>query len=120
MNMSYDVARLRRVMKTIETKPETFDMEIYAEHTPSCGTTMCLAGHVVVDEGLVLDWRGDVVSEAWHLVGGRSIFDAARDLLGFSVYEAHEIFLATDVKTANELWDVITGVTGIERTGADS
>jgi hypothetical protein len=112
--MPYDIARIRRVMKQIEAEPETLYMPTYARRVHGCGTTLCLAGHLCVDEGLKLHWMEDEIegyAEACGLADGRSIHDAAAQLAGFDSYEANQIFLATGAESAAELWDVIESAT---------
>src|SRR5688500_1611119 len=111
--MAYDVPRFRRVMRTIEAEPETFNMLNYAQVT-SCGTTMCLAGHTVADEGLAIRWRTNEAGEPFGngLADGRSIHLVAAGLLGLDEDEADAIFLATNIETAESLWEQIEKVTG--------
>lgn len=111
--MTYDVARFRRVMKTIEAEPETFHMPNYGFQKFGCATTMCLAGHTCVDEGLTLSWHpAEQNAElATGLTDGRPIHETAAELLGLDYAEANDIFLATHVKTAAQLWEVIEGAT---------
>lgn len=110
--MTYDIPRIRRVMKQIEAEPETLRMASYGLRQ-GCRTTFCLAGHTVVDEGLTLNWAsllGDA-QLADGLTDGRDIHAVAAQLLGFNEREADSIFLSVSVKTPAQLWDVIERAT---------
>lgn len=111
--MTYDIPRIRRVMKMIEAEPETLHMVSYARQLSGCKTAFCLAGHAVVDEGLELDWKTDTKGTryATELVDGRDIHETAAELLGLNEHEANDIFLAVYAKTPAQLWDVIERAT---------
>lgn len=110
--MTYDIPRIRRVMKQIEAEPETLRMASYGLQS-GCRTTFCLAGHTVLDEGLTMSWLplGDGTQLAEALTDGRDIHEVAAQLLGFNEREADEIFLSVHVKTPTQLWGVIEEVT---------
>lgn len=110
--MTYDVDRIRRVMKAIEAQPETFNMSDWARLT-DCGTTMCLAGHTVADEGLAFNWAWPSVESGstGHIADGRRIRVVAQELLGLSDEEAQALFMSVWIQNADQLWERIEEVT---------
>lgn len=119
-----DTERLIRVMGTLTD--ENLDMRNWGRSPQpvqmSCGTTMCLAGHTVVEAGYKLRWdevthfgSGQVSYGASVTTDGKEIEYLARDLLGLEQRQAAAIFYATDITTVDELWEKVTEVTGVER-----
>jgi hypothetical protein len=117
-----DVARLRKELEYVTAHRDEHEQRFWAVRRPGCGTSHCLAGTVVMHEGLALDWKPitDPGSE-WHgadsarrVADGRDIRDAARDLLGITTFEADALFFAeNDLHT---LWCVAEHITRGEIT----
>lgn len=93
-----------------------------------CGTTMCLAGHIVTQAGFPIlidldkdtretleEWPQEGVDAARCLVDGQAIRveDKARELLGINTDQAHRIFAATSLSLP-EFKERLTEVTGVE------
>lgn len=125
-----DIDRLRRVIKQIDAEPGAFDMGNWAlrvvmvtgtelvdgelQLQTSCKTTMCLAGHVVHDGGIGLQFTEEVGSCRWtaaKTTDGRDIVDVATELLRMPIPAARKIFWSTYIRTADELWDFIEEMT---------
>lgn len=89
----------------------------------SCGTTMCLAGHVVVAAGRMLKWQksdprldgGTLGYIASETTTGESIEWLATQLLEVDEDTAEALFFYIDAETVDELWVEITEITGVRR-----
>ena len=49
--MAYNVPLFRKAMEAIEADLRSWDQNWYLITQPGCGTTMCLAGHALVQSG---------------------------------------------------------------------
>lgn len=92
-----------------------------------CGSTMCLAGHVVNQAGLPLlsaipGWgglrhrTGSRVSAGWTLSGDgdpTTIMKRAKNLLGLDDWQANQLF-SWSGNSVEEFKEHITDVTGVE------
>ena len=99
---------LREVLAQIVEHPETWDQKQWAKNTEprfSCGTTMCVAGHIAVMTGHQLDWKqwGPTNYEASWTTSGDYIATVARKELGIDAFTADRLFLGT-----NTLEDLIS------------
>lgn len=109
----YNLEEMLKLREWAHTSNE-FDLRFWAAST-ACGTTLCLAGKVVVDAGYELIWGklGDAVRNPQTCTppgGGESlrISTAARGLLGLVKEESHLLFtpsledVATEAASASE------------------
>lgn len=120
--MSVDRERIIRVMERITD--ENLKMSNWARSPipeMTCGTAMCFAGHTVVDAGYRLAWCRDDYStglDAYYAdetTDGQDIETLARELLGLDPVSATRLFYSVNVSTVDELWEVVTRITGVER-----
>lgn len=104
--MKRNYALLREVYNIIETEPHRHDQRYWGRRT-QCGTTHCVAGHVVALTGAAVDWTSDdspdavFLSESVIPPGGQErqyIASYAGDQLGLTPAEANELFLDTDTR----------------------
>jgi hypothetical protein len=82
--MPINEALLRDAVANIERNPETFDMGGWILRK-QCGTTMCLAGHVLAVAGLSED-------EIWEIDSRNKVPTEARTLLGIDREQADALF----------------------------
>lgn len=100
---------------------ETLSMENWGKRTP-CGTTMCFAGHAVVNDGHELKWEsglGDWLpdegrySTIWYAEytkDGQYIPTLAKSILGLETIEAEAIFYRTSIDSVSQLSEHIDKV----------
>lgn len=82
----------------------------------SCGTTMCFAGHTVVEAGHALAWiEDDGAYTATWTEDGHDIEMLAMELLGLGFDDAAELFFDVQATTVDELWEEVTRITGVKR-----
>ncbi len=107
-----DVARLRKGLEFALAHPEEHDQSSWAERTV-CGTTMCLAGTVVVQAGYTLLWQPGATTSGYARhpkTGARvPVPTQARDLLGITSAQATRLFL--DSETIDELYVAANDIT---------
>lgn len=108
-----NVPLLRKTLEHITAHPEEWDQTAWAEET-ACGTSFCLAGHVVHSQGHELLWRNvsdccescaDAPAYANHCVVDerrRTIENVAMHELGLSEAQAQILFSANN--ELDELW----------------
>ena len=87
--------------------PEKHDQNIYLCRD-ACGTTMCLAGDVVLLAGCNVMWG---TREPYTFHNGRyySAHEAATQLLGITEEQANDLFLLCG--TLDELWEAAGDIT---------
>lgn len=114
--MTINVPLLRKSLEYLTEHPEEHDQEAWAFRAPSCGTTYCLAGHVVRLAGHQIKWQRpdemtveheEVASQVREpvLIDGTSetrISAVAAHELGLTAHQADQLFLSCDSVT--ELW----------------
>jgi hypothetical protein len=99
---------------------ETLDMATWA-HSPipymTCNTTLCFAGHTVVEDGHELEWTKEWHGnyEASETTDGRDIEELAQELLGLDDDQTVELFYEVNSTTVDELWEEVTRITGVKR-----
>lgn len=89
--MTVDVDRLDHLLawateedaKKRRGEPSQWDQGIYLERNSSCGTVCCIAGKVVLEDGVLLRWSADCG-------------DYARKALGLSEDQASALFFPTN------------------------
>lgn len=100
---SIDVPRLRKVLEYLTEHPEEHDQGIWiaSPYYTGCGTTACVAGHVVLADGWAPDYR--IAYPEYCVKDGktRRIAHVAEALLGLRPEQAAQLFWAT-----NELADL--------------
>lgn len=96
------------ILDLIKANPEHLNMSNWAISSrrgvitlatvTECGTTACFAGWTVLvaGEAIDMDWLRLVDWSGALSQRGGSISDRARDLLGLSDEDAHDLFLGTD------------------------
>lgn len=103
--MSYQLGALERLLAWAEAggdEAASFNLDKWADRTPECGTTLCLAGQAVVDGGWTVQWNdyGDGTSGASTCTKNdgpsTQIRDAAREELGVSWWEEDVLFGLSD------------------------
>jgi hypothetical protein len=142
--MIKDPELLRMAVKAIEAEPERWDQEFWAKGAPAedadlipvrmrshrlnmrpidverCGTTMCLAGHIVNQAGipmlttLTAEDDNQAIAHCLDQDGfARSISNVAGDLLGLSPQERTFLFgsMTDDIDEFKKLITQVTGVT---------
>ncbi len=102
---------------------ETLNMDSWAKSPLegfTCGTTMCLAGHTVVENGHPIAWfqEADGTWEGSMTTTGYDIEGLAAELLGLDDDQLTELFYETGAETVDELWLAVTKHTGVERPEA--
>lgn len=93
-----NIGRLQHSMDFLTQHPELHDQCRWGKQTP-CGTTYCLAGHIVTTAGYELEW---IDGEASYTTDGYWIPTLAQELTGLSDYEAFALFFTS--KTLEHLW----------------
>jgi hypothetical protein len=82
---------LRTALDAIEANPEQWDQRAWATRTES-GATYSLAARVCLLVGDAIDWdRVNEWDNATWLTNGQTIIDAANELLGLDMFDAHEL-----------------------------
>ncbi len=77
--------------------------QYYAQ--PRCGTTYCVAGHLVVEAGY--EWSSESNS---YLANGRRVDDVAADMLGLGFGQASHLFNASNnARTVRRIAEDIAG-----------
>lgn len=120
-------------MKQVEQQGNLNMKHWATKDSDGCGTTLCLGGHAVTAFGHSLVWEPehrlelnptsgyleatqDVTGyKAIKTTDGKWVEDLAQEILGLDDDEANRIFYAVEIETIDELWDLITEVTGVER-----
>jgi hypothetical protein len=57
--ITLDVPRLRKALEFVTDHPEEWRQLYWAVRSDTCGTKACLAGRIVLQAGVELDWRPD-------------------------------------------------------------
>jgi hypothetical protein len=114
-------ALIRSVMSTMTD--DTLNTSVFAMQDGE-DWTGDLAGHTVRYASLNLEWTPDVVWDdqdnprpvqvATKTVTGRSICSVAAEMLDLTPEQRDELFF-TDAETVDQLWKLVTEVTGVTR-----
>lgn len=110
--MIINIERLRKEMEFITTHRDKHDQSVWAAKT-SCGTVGCLAGNIVFNEGLEIDWLGKNASYCFDEQGDNvSIRDQAALILGLSWDQAEILFDGNN--NLPGMWRYISNITNGE------
>lgn len=104
---------LENAIAAIEAEPENWDQTSWGAQT-ACGTTMCLAGHIVHNAGYRLNFMHDMDGRkvASHTTDGKNIEVLAKDLAGLDWHETSYLFydLSNDIDVLkNRIKNVVNG-----------
>ncbi len=102
-----NVPLLRKTLEHITAHPEEHNQEMWAHHSPSCGTRGCLAYHAASMEGDLRASGGQDGWQIWYMEDhngqrvGR-IRQIAQDRLGLESWQAELLF--DENNTVARLW----------------
>lgn len=83
---------LRTALDAIEANPEQWDQRAWATRTETGDELYSLAARVCLLVGDEINWdRVNDWGNATWLTNGQTIIDAANELLGLGVFDAHEL-----------------------------
>jgi len=115
-NRTVNVPLLRKMLEHITAHPEEWDQDTWASEseTSTCGTSFCLAGHVVNSLGHPLVWRENLDHTAYCLADGqlRTIESVAIHALGIDNHDADCLFAASN--SLYDLWNTARDITNGE------
>jgi hypothetical protein len=90
-----NMPKIRRILRDIDANPETWNQEFYG-HKTACGTSFCIAGHAVNNEGIGMAWAKHDCEPfsfgASDTTDHRSIAEVAQDILGLTYSERSDLF----------------------------
>ncbi len=108
-----NVELLRTAVRNIDQHPETWNQDDWGRKS-ACGTTMCLAGHIVHAAGYELSYTLNAwgVFVADHTTSGEFIPDLAQELLNIDWVTGDQLwYVSNDLE---ELKDTIYEVLGVD------
>ncbi len=119
-----NAANIRRIMAGITD--DNLAMGVWAVREQDGTIRACAAGHTMLAMGVELIWKDDVVFDdqdnpsvvelAQTRLGrnGRSIPQVASEVWGVTAKEGDRLWF-TDAETVDQLWELVTEVTGVTR-----